>query len=305
MDFLQSNNIYDFDHKGKPILASADEAKQPLSYRLVRLWADPDRPFLTLSESNVSPTKVLESDAQKLPGVLNESEVKSLKETMLTKLAQADNELHLALDLVNLLVPVKVEPPELPLPPYTLSASVLSTPLPPFNPLQEAYNASTSYASKLNSLENASKALAAASERLKATTAKSAIDWQSYLSWRDAGYNLEARGAGKGATLNGKNSDRLAREVVALTVCEECQNIGLRNVGLGWLDHDDVSGKKVGFPERRAGRRRLKVKLDNGKKKMEYSSPLPEDDLEASRLEVLDEDLYDLVSVLQLSLYPC
>ena len=302
MTFLESNNLFDYDYseegKTKPVLLSEDAAKKPLSSKLQSLWSDQERPFLTLTEQNVSVRPPTNDEQAKAPGHLDETEVKKLKEAMFEKLSLANNELHLALDLINLLVPVPATDtqPELPLHQTALAASVLSTPLPPYNPPTQAHSASQAYASKLHSLEGASKSLLAASKRIKTVSARSKGDWKSYVHWRDEGYEVQARGAARGARLNGKGAERLAKEMVVLTTCQECMNVGLRSIGLGWLAEESDEGKrKIAFPERRNGRRRLRVGIKKGKEESWYTPKVPADDLKAARLEMLDEDIYDMV----------
>lgn len=295
MNFLDSNNLFDYDYseegKTKPVLHGAEAAQKPLSSKLQSLWSDQERPFLNLTEQNVSIVTPTDESVHKAPGHMDETEVKKLKESMNEKLTLAHNELHLALDLINLLVPVQTDVPELPLHQNALTASVLSTPLPPYNPSTQAHAASQAYASKLHSLEGASKSLHAASERMKAVSARSQGEWKTYVHWRDEGHEVQARGSARGAALNGKGSERLAREMIVLTSCQECMNLGLRSIGLGWLSEDGG----IAFPERRHGRRRLRVGVRRGREEKWYTPKVPDDDLKAARLEILDEDIYDMV----------
>lgn len=228
---------------------------------------------------------------------MSAEQCQELKESMIQKLGTAHNELFFLLNVINATVPLQLRPNEAP-PPLPLGAagetikasSLGKAALPPPTLPVLAHDASLSIARKSSAISKASQSLAAASERLKTTAEQSTQDWRGFTQWKRAGWNLQTRGSGPGASLgSAKGLEQCAKELVAVVACEESP-APLRST-VAYLKQD----QQVDMVQLKHGKRRMVCRYAPPSSDHTQIYVTPDEGLDLMRqgqVELFEEDLF-------------
>ncbi|KAI5481094.1 Mediator complex, subunit Med17 [Pseudohyphozyma bogoriensis] len=311
--FVRPAQLYDINLDDGSDVFTRDGPQKPVGERLKRLWAERGD-FSALTARSILAPKAddveVDKDEDTRP---TPQEVREFQASLMQQLEVARGELTTALDLLSVISaptdPPSVDLESLPLPQEALSITPTRPPAPLATDLSENPLAALPLATSLASLKSSANAFLHASEALDpaAADAPSTVaptpraptttpdPWPTLLNLAStSAYPLLPLGAGRGATLTGKLSDRAARQVGVFYGCTEAREAFRRGAV--------ASMSSLMDKDRGKGGRTLRVELEIEGRKEESAWVVEQEEdgiettLKARGRSAFSEELFSVLS---------